>query len=125
MKYRILIVEDQPEIRRLVRMTLEMEDHEIHEASDGETGLHLAEVVEPHAVLLDVMMPGAIDGFQLCQRLRADPRFAAVPIFMLSARGQSEDLDLAERSGATGYFVKPFSPLELIERLERTLPAAA
>ena len=71
---KILIVEDQPDIRKLIRMTLEFEDHEIHEATDGAFGLRMASAVGPDLMLLDVMMPGELDGLQACQRIKADPK---------------------------------------------------
>ena len=67
---RVLIVEDQPDIRKLIHMTLEFEAYEIHEAADGTTGLRMAQALQPDLMLLDVMMPGELDGLQVCQRVR-------------------------------------------------------
>ncbi|MDP4300915.1 response regulator transcription factor [Leptothrix discophora] len=118
MTHRILIVEDQADIRKLIRMTLEFSDFDLHEAADGESGLELARSVRPHLMLLDVMMPGRLDGFQVCRAIKADPDLRATLVVMLTARGQSSDVSAGEQSGADAYLVKPFSPLELIDRVE-------
>lgn len=123
MTHRILIVEDQADIRKLIRMTLEFGDFEIHEAQDGESGLALALSERPHVMLLDVMMPGALDGFQVCRRIKQDPALRHIQIVMLTARGQASDLADGEQSGADAYLVKPFSPLELIDRVESMVGA--
>lgn len=118
MAHRILITEDQPDICKLIRMTLEFGDFEIHEAHDGETGLSMARAVKPHLMLLDVMMPGLLDGYQVCKRIKQDPALRHIKVIMLTARGQASDLEMGEAAGADAYLVKPFSPLELIERVE-------
>jgi DNA-binding response OmpR family regulator len=118
MSHRILIVEDQPDIRKLIRMTLEFGDFEIHEAHDGETGLNMARAIKPTVMLLDVMMPGLLDGYQVCSRIKADPDMKNIRVGMLTARGQVTDVAAGEAAGADAYLVKPFSPLELIERVE-------
>jgi DNA-binding response OmpR family regulator len=118
MSHRILIVEDQPDICKLIRMTLEFGDFEIHEAHDGETGLNMARAIRPHVMLLDVMMPGLLDGYQVCARIKQDPALREIQVVMLTARGQATDLAAGEAAGADAYLVKPFSPLELIERVE-------
>lgn len=118
MTHRILIVEDQADICKLIRMTLEFGDFEIHEAHDGETGLNMARAVKPHVMLLDVMMPGLLDGYQVCSRIKQDPELKKIQVVMLTARGQATDLAAGSAAGADAYLVKPFSPLELIERVE-------
>jgi DNA-binding response OmpR family regulator len=124
MTHRILIVEDQPDICKLIRMTLEFGDFEIHEAHDGETGLNMVRAIRPAIVLLDVMMPGLLDGYQVCTRIKQDPELRSIQVVMLTARGQVSDLAAGEAAGADAYLVKPFSPLELIERVEAMVPAA-
>ena len=121
---KILIVEDQPDIRKLIRMTLEFEDYEIHEAADGAFGLLMASAVGPDLVLLDVMMPGELDGLQVCQRIKSDPRLAHIKVVLLTARGQARDREAGQQSGADDYLVKPFSPPQLIETIERLVAVA-
>ncbi|MEY4763629.1 MAG: hypothetical protein RI907_302 [Pseudomonadota bacterium] len=118
MTQRILIVEDQPDICKLIRMTLEFSDFEIHEAHDGESGLNLARAMRPHVMLLDVMMPGLLDGYQVCARIKQDPDLKHIKVIMLTARGQASDIDAGQGAGCDAYLVKPFSPLELIDRVE-------
>lgn len=121
---RVLIVEDQADIRKLIRMTLEFEPFEIHEAADGAEGLRLAQAVQPDLMLLDVMMPGELDGLQVCQRVRAHPALQDVRIVLLTARGQVKDREAGQQAGADEYLIKPFSPLQLIETIERLVPVA-
>lgn len=112
----ILIVDDHADIRRLIRMTLEFEDYDIREAADGETALRMAREQLPDLVLLDVMMPGAVNGLEVCRRLRAEVPAAQAPrVIMLSARGQASDREAGLQAGANVYLVKPFSPLQLID----------
>ena len=120
---RVLIVEDQADIRKLIRMTLEFEPYEIHEAANGINGLQLAGEVLPDLILLDVMMPGEIDGLQVCARVRANPALQATRVVVLTARGHIQDRDAGQQAGADEYLIKPFSPLQLIETIERLMPA--
>ena len=117
----VLIVEDRPDIRKLVRMTLEFESYEIHEASDGAMGLRMAVAIQPDLLLLDVMMPGEMDGLEVCRAVRANPALKKTRVVLLTARGQAHDLEAGARVGADGYLVKPFSPLQLIETIDRLL----
>ena len=117
---KILIVEDHADIRRLIRMTLEFEDYAIFEASDGERGLFMAREVRPDLVLLDVMMPGAFDGLEVCRRLKAKPNPPRV--LLLTARGRSQDLEAGALAGSDAYLIKPFSPLQLIDTIEKQWP---
>ncbi len=112
---KILIVDDHADIRRLIRMTLEFEDYDVREAADGEAALLIAQAFQPDLLLLDVMMPGAVDGLEVCRRLTAERVAGQGPrIIMLSARGQASDRDAGLQAGADTYLVKPFSPLQLI-----------
>ncbi|MBX9715262.1 MAG: response regulator [Burkholderiaceae bacterium] len=121
----ILIIEDQSDIRRLIRWSLETEGYTFREANNGEQGLAAARAEPPALILLDVMMPGALDGLQTCALLKADPELAGVPVVMLSARAQASDLEAGDRAGADAYLAKPFSPLELIETVNRLTGAPA
>lgn len=119
----LLVVEDQPEIRKLICMTMDYDGFEVHEADNGDTGLKMVRALRPGIVLLDVMMPGQLDGIQVCERIRADPEIAHIPVVMLTARSQQTDLEAGRRAGCNAYLTKPFSPLQLIETVERLAAA--
>lgn len=121
---KILIVEDHADIRRLIRMTLEFEAFEIHEAGDAAAGWDMARALLPDLLLLDVMMPGPLNGLDLCRAVKADPALAGVPVVVLSARGNSTDREAGLAAGADAYLVKPFSPMQLLD-LIGTLATAA
>ena len=121
---KILIVEDHADIRRLIRMTLEFEECEIHEAPDAHTGWDMVRELMPDVVLLDVMMPGALDGLDLCRAMKSDARLRQVPVIVLSARGGSADREAGLQAGADAYLVKPFSPMQLLELLGTLVPVA-
>ena len=110
----ILVVEDQPDLRKLIRMTLDFGDYEVHEADNGVGGLRMAEGVKPNVVLLDVMMPGELDGYQVCERIKQDPALKHVMVVMLTARGQSRDREMAEKAGVSRFMTKPFSNAEVL-----------
>ncbi len=118
-----LVVEDQADIRKLIRMTLEFENHEIHEVADAPTAMVFAAEMRPDLVLLDVMMPGEFDGLEACRRMRADPRFADTRIILLSARGQSADIAAGLAAGADAYVLKPFSPIKLLDTIRACIGA--
>jgi DNA-binding response OmpR family regulator len=120
---RILIVEDQSDIRRLIRWSLEFDSYDIREASNGIAGLDAARIFKPHLMLLDVMMPGAIDGLEVCRRVKADVALGAPRVVLLSARAQASDRRAGDVAGADAYLVKPFSPQELTNTVERLLAA--
>jgi two-component system phosphate regulon response regulator PhoB len=105
-------------------MTLEFEAYEIHEAADGPTGLRMAQALRPDLMLLDVMMPGALDGLQVCRHIKSDPDLAHIKIVLLTARGQARDREAGNLAGAEDYLVKPFSPLHLIDTIERLTETA-
>lgn len=117
----ILIVEDQSDIRKLIRMTLEIGYSELHEADNGEAGWHMVKALRPDLVLLDVMMPGSLDGYQLCQKIRQEPGLRHIPVILLTARGQQADFEMGRQAGANAYLTKPFSPLELIDAVDTHL----
>ena len=123
MKKRVLIVDDHAELRRLVSMTLEQDDYELHEAGDGWSALAAIKELQPDIVILDVMMPGGLDGYQVCETIKADPATANTRVIMLTARGQKYDLQRGEEVKADSYLVKPFSPLELIDIVEHAAQA--
>ena len=115
---KILIVEDAPEIRKLVRLTLGRPDRSITEAVDGASGWQAALRLQPDIVLLDIMMPGDPDGLQLCQRIKSDPQTCHAKVVLVSARGHRNDMVIGRQAGADDYLLKPFSPLRLVEVVE-------
>lgn len=114
---RILVVDDEERIRRLLKMYLEKEGYEIEEAEDGETALSLAMNRDYALILLDVMLPG-IDGIEVCTRLR---QVKATPVVMLTAKGEEMNRVQGFEVGADDYVVKPFSPREVIYRVKAIL----
>ncbi|MBT9511133.1 MAG: response regulator [Acidovorax sp.] len=119
MTKRILIVEDHSDIRKLIRMTLEFEDYEIHDAASADEGLEAVRQLRPQLLLLDVMMPGAMNGLDLCRLVKSTPEFGFPQVILLSARGQSQDVEAGMNAGADAYLLKPFSPLKLIETIDK------
>lgn len=118
---KILIVDDQVEVRELVQVTLEIGEYQIFSAENGQQALDLAQAEHPDVILLDIMMPGSIDGLEVCRRLKADPATADMTIVILSAKGQESDVEAGRRAGADTYFTKPFSPIALIEKIEAVI----
>lgn len=127
MNKRILIIEDHADIRRLIRMTLEFEDHDIHEAVNADEGLEAVRTLRPQLLLLDIMMPGSMDGLDLCRLVKSDPSLGKPWVVLLTARGQSQDIEAGMMAGADAYLLKPFSPLKLIETINHlgTTPGEA
>lgn len=126
MTARILIVDDQPDIRKLISLTLQhLDDAELFEASNGSEGWRMAQDIKPDLMLLDVMMPGELDGYQVCEKVKSDPVLGKhTKVILLTARAQKEDLEAGQRAGSDAYLTKAFSPLKLLdvvdEMLERT-----
>lgn len=113
----ILIADDEPSLRMLTRITLDDPDYRILEAADGLAALDLVRSEKPDLVILDWMMPG-LTGIEVAQSLRQDPRTAAIPIIMLTAKGQDADKAQGRAAGVKAYLVKPFSPLELLQQIQ-------
>jgi two-component system phosphate regulon response regulator PhoB len=120
---RILIVEDEGPLVTLLRYNLEREGFAISEASDGEEALLRAAEDRPDLILLDWMLP-LLSGIEVCRRLRRLPDTATVPIIMLTARGEENDMVRGFDCGADDYITKPFSPVELIARVRALLRRA-
>ena len=118
--YKVLIVDDQIDIRRMMHIALG-DNFELLEAADGVTALDLLRQHKPDVILLDVMMPGEIDGLQVLQAIRADPQTRDMRVIMVSAKGQVSDYELGMHMGANAYFVKPFSPLQLVAAINEQL----
>jgi CheY-like chemotaxis protein len=116
----ILIVDDQPIIRRLLSVSLGKE-FTIVEAEDGTSALEAIRRHRPKVVLLDVMMPGDMDGLQVLDAIKADPTTRGTLVAMVTARGQIADGDEARKRGADAYFIKPFSPLQVLAWLKSSV----
>jgi diguanylate cyclase (GGDEF)-like protein len=123
MSERILIADDDADILRFVEVNLSLEGFEILTASDGEDAFKQAITELPDLVLLDVMMP-KMDGFEVCQRLRDDPRTSNLSIIMITAKSLSADKVVGLSAGADDYITKPFDPIELVARVKSTLRRA-
>ena len=116
----VLVVDDEQDILDLVRFRLEHDGYRVLIASDGQTGLTLAQQERPDLCILDVMMP-KLSGLEVLARLRADPATAATRVILLTARGQDADVDRGFELGAQDYVTKPFSPKELRRRVQAQL----
>ena len=113
----ILVVDDEPNIREVVGLYLHREGHSVVEASDGEEALRCARQQPPDLVVLDLMLP-KIGGLEVCRRLQSDRR---TPVIMLTAKGEEHDRIIGLGVGADDYVVKPFSPRELVARVDAVL----
>lgn len=121
----IMIVDDQMEIRELVEVTLNVGEYRMLKAKSGEEALALARLHQPDLIIMDVMMPGGMDGLQATRLLREDAATCHSKIIMLTAKGQKADIEKGLQAGADDYFVKPFSPLDLIRKVEEILQTTA
>lgn len=119
---KVLIVDDQDTIRKMLRLTLTGR-YELFEAAEAAEAWEALRRVRPDAIILDIMMPGEMDGYQLCEKLKADRELRRTHVVMVTARGQDADRQKGMAMGADAYFVKPFSPLALARHLEQSLPA--
>ena len=115
---RVLVVDDDPQVVRLLRVNLELEGYEVVSANDGNEALEAVASEDPDLVICDVMMPG-MDGIEVVRRLRADKQ--TVPVVMLSAKAMRSDMRVGLDAGANEYVTKPFDPAELIEVVDRLL----
>ena len=117
---RILLVDDHSDIRRLIRITIG-KDFDVLEAEDGLSGLEIARQQKPDLVVLDVMMPGDLDGLGVLDAIKADPILVQTRVIMVTARGQAADYDDGMKRGADAYIIKPFSPLQLVAAIKTAL----
>jgi DNA-binding response OmpR family regulator len=119
---KILVVDDEDDIRRFLELVLREKGYEITAASGGEEGLLQARRVRPDLVLLDIMMPG-LDGWQVLDRLKADSATADIPVAILSARTETKDPAYWRDKGAVAYVTKPFSLQTLFANVQEILAA--
>jgi DNA-binding response OmpR family regulator len=116
---RVMIVDDEASLRALVRVNLEVDGFDVIEAVDGNDALEKMKELRPDLVLLDIMMPGK-DGIEVLEDLAASEELVSIPVILLTAKGEQEDLEKGAALGARGHITKPFDP----EQLVRTVKAA-
>lgn len=119
MNKKLLMVDDDPRLRALVAATVG-NDYMLLEAADGEQGLRLARQEKPDVVLLDILMPG-LNGMEVCRRLKNDAATQGIKVIMLTGLDSDQDQEAAFRAGADDYFIKPFSPRALLNKLNQVL----
>jgi len=104
-----------------VEVTLRIEDYQIFQAKSGEEAIEIAKAEKPKLIIMDIMMPGGMDGLEATRILKNDPETKDCTIVMLSAKGQEADKKAGLEAGANDYFTKPFSPMDLINKVEKVL----
>jgi CheY-like chemotaxis protein len=122
---RILIVDDEEDVRVILRVNLENAGHVVIEAEDADEALQLAVTNEPHAVVLDIMLPRR-DGISVLDEFRTHPRLGDIPVVVVSAKAGASDIETGLRHGADAYLVKPFEPSAIapvLEEIESMAPS--
>jgi DNA-binding response OmpR family regulator len=117
---KILVTEDERDIRELIAFTLRFAGYEVVTAENGEEGVQLAGQEKPDMILMDVRMP-KLTGYEACARIKADPALADIPVVFLSAKGQEAEIRTGLDAGASEYLLKPFGPMELVERVKELM----
>lgn len=117
---RILIAEDEPDIRDLVAFTLRFAGHEVTATSNGEEAVQMASQVIPDLILMDVRMP-RMTGYDACRLMKASPTLKDIPVVFLSAKGQDSEIATGLAVGAEEYLLKPFAPDQLTDRVKAIL----
>lgn len=117
---KILIAEDERDIRDLVAFTLRFAGHEVFAAGNGEEAVDMASKVEPDLILMDVRMP-RMTGYEACKVMKADPDLKDIPVVFLSAKGQESEIQQGLDAGAEEYLLKPFAPDQLTQRVKEIL----
>lgn len=115
-KYRVLLADDDPGLRKLVGTTLGTDDFDLYHAADGDETLQVARSARPDVILLDINMPKK-NGLEVCRELKSSPETAGVKIVMLTASGSDADKAGAIAARADDYFIKPFSPVALLNKI--------
>ncbi len=117
---KILVAEDEPDIRDLIAFTLRFAGHEVVAVGNGAEALESAPVEMPDLILMDVRMP-RMTGYEACEKMKADPAIQHIPVVFLSAKGQEAEIRTGISAGADEYLLKPFAPNELTERVNELL----
>jgi len=120
MAKKIMVVDDEPYIARVIKFKLEQEGYTVISANDGQSGLQKIKEEKPDMVLLDVMMPG-LSGYEVCQKIKEDAELAGIPVVILTAKGQERDREQGLTIGASDYITKPFSPNRLLELVKNMI----
>jgi len=117
---RILVVDDEEDIVKLVKMYLEHHRYEVIIANDGQEGLEKAKTEKPDLIVLDLMLP-KINGYKVCGLLKKDTRYAKTPVILFTAKAQEKDIKLGQEVGADAYITKPFEPEVLLVKIKELL----
>ena len=120
MAKKILVVDDEPAILKMVEFRLKANGYEVVTASDGQEGFEKAKTESPDLMILDLMLP-KIDGHKVCGLLKADTRYKNIPIIMFTARAQEKDRKLGQELGAEAYITKPFEPDVLLGKIKELI----
>ena len=117
---RILIAEDERDIRELITFTLKYAGHEVFPTSNGEEAYQMATQIMPDLIVLDVRMP-RMTGYEVCEQIKSNRNTRDIPVVFLSAKGQESEVQMGIEVGADEYILKPFSPEQLVERVKSIL----
>jgi len=117
---KIVIAEDEPDIRELIAFTLRFAGHEVITGNNGEEGYELTKKEKPDLSMFDVRMP-KMTGYDACKKIKADPEIAHIPVIFLSAKGQENEIEQGLAAGAEEYLLKPFAPDQLTEHVRAVL----
>lgn len=118
MAKKILTIDDQTDVRRLIRMTLEFEGHEVIEACDGEQGMQIARTQRPDLIFLDIRMPGR-DGIAICEAIHQDAQLSSIPVILLTGTVSQLDLSEIKIIGAKECLTKPYDPMYLLDLVDK------
>jgi DNA-binding response OmpR family regulator len=123
-KARVLVVDDEPDLIRILEFGLKAAGYHVETASDGQEGLKKARELKPDIILLDLMLP-KLDGYKVCRLLKFDERYKHIPIMILSARTQEGDQNLAHEMGANRFLTKPYEFAEILQHIQALLKQSA
>jgi len=117
---KILVAEDERDIRELINFTLTFAGHEVHQAPNGEAAISAAQEVLPDLIMMDVRMP-KLTGYEACRKMKTIDSIKDIPVVFLSAKGQDDEISTGLDAGAIAYILKPFAPDELTQRITEIL----
>jgi len=118
MEKKVLVVDDNDDIRELIIVTLDSGEYRLFEACSTDQALSVIQETKPHLIILDVMLPGSMNGYQLCKLIKSTSNTQSIYVMLFTARGQKADIDEGHTVGADEYLVKPFSPAKLKQKVE-------